>query len=171
MQTYITEFRRYKAVIDKAVTQVDDEALNHIPYHEGNSIAMILRHLAGNLRSRFTDFFTSDGEKPWRHREQEFEEGPFSREEVLEGWEAGWNILESALSHVGEKDLNREVAIRGIPLTVRAALNRSKAHIAYHAGQIVLLARMHQGENWQWITIPKGQSETYNKNPYLEKGP
>ncbi len=171
MKTYLAEFKRYKAVIDKAVAQVDDEAFNHIPYPDGNSIAMLLRHLAGNLHSRFTEFWTADGEKSWRHRDEEFVDGPFGRAEVLAHWESGWNILEDVLSNVKEADRHREITIRGVPFTAQAAFNRSKAHIAYHAGQIVLLARMHQGSSWEWITIPKGKSEEYNQNPHLEKGP
>lgn len=170
-QSHLIEYRSYKAIIEKAIAQVSDEAFNLIPMADGNSIAMIMRHLAGNLKSRFTDFLTTDGEKPWRHREQEFLEGPFKRQDVVLAWEEAWAIVEDEIDALVKSDLKRDVTIRGVALTVEEALNRSIAHVAYHAGQIVLLARTYQTQNWKWISIPKGESSDYNKNPYLEKSP
>ena len=165
----VAQFKWYKKLIEDSLDQVPDSALNEIPLEDGNSIAMIVRHLSGNLQSRFTDFLTSDGEKSWRNREQEFLEGPFERKHVVAGWQASWSILSEVLQSLTVDDLQREVSIRGIALTVEEALNRSLAHIAYHAGQIVLLARMYRSGEWKWLTIPKGKSDDYNADPYLEK--
>ncbi len=167
-QTYRIEFNRYRTIVEKAVVQVSDEAFFRVPYPDGNSIAMLLNHLSGNLKSRFTDFQDSDGEKPWRHRDREFEAVDLSRDAMMEKWNEAWGILDEALDSVGSDDYDNDVTIRGISLTIREALNRSLAHIAYHAGQVVLLARM-SVEDWQWITVPKGGSEAYNRNPDMEK--
>jgi hypothetical protein len=136
---------------------------------DGNSIAMIVRHVGGNLASRFTDFLTSDGEKPWRNRDNEFEEGGYSRAEVQEAWKTGFDIVERELGRLTEDDLRREVAIRGVSLTVHEALCRSIAHTAMHTGQIILLAKIAAGAQWKTLSIPKGQSAQYNLNPTLEK--
>ena len=165
----LIEFKRYKDIIDKTLAQVSDTQLNHVPYPEGNSIAMIVRHLSGNLTSRFTDFLTSDGEKEWRNREQEFAEGVYGREKLVKNWETAWAILVDAVSSVEPEAMNSFVVIRGIELTIEEALNRSAAHIAYHAGQIVLLGRLFRGGDWEWITIPRGKSDEYNANPTMEK--
>ena len=171
VESNLIEFRRYKVVIEKAIAQVSEEALNRIPFPEGNSIAMIVRHLSGNLVSRFTGFLSTDGEKPWRNREQEFLEGSFTRKELDQNWKKAWLVLEEELSELKESDMEKTVVIRGINLLAREAINRSMAHIAYHAGQVVLLARMYRDVEWQWISIPKGGSDEYNQKPYLEKAP
>jgi hypothetical protein len=137
----------------------------------GNSIAMLVRHLGGNLASRFTDFLTADGEKPWRNRDDEFADGVYSRAEVDEAWRAGWDVLRRELAALTDADLERQVTIRGQGLTVHAALCRSLAHAAMHVGQIILLARIVATDEWKWISIPKGQSQQYNQNPTLEKRP
>lgn len=168
---YWLEFNRYKNIIEKTVAQVSDDQLNHVPFKDGNSIAMIVRHLSGNLLSRFTDFLTTDGEKPWRNREQEFLEGTYERTDLLHNWEKAWFNLEKELSDLGEDDLKKEITIRGVSLLVNEALNRSMAHIAYHAGQVALLGRMYKEEDWQWLSIPRGKSAEYNLNPSLEKPP
>lgn len=166
---YLLEYNRYRAIIEKAVEQVSNEKFNVIPYTDANSVAMVVRHLAGNLKSRFTDFLTSDGEKSWRDRENEFAEGPFTRKEVMEAWNTAWEVIDKEVGSLADNHLEQEVAIRGVALTVREALNRSVAHLAYHAGQIVLLARLYADGDWQWITIPKGGSAAYNQNPTMEK--
>jgi hypothetical protein len=171
LQDFIDEYARYRAIGDKALAQVPDEGLNKILAPNGNSVAMLVRHLAGNFRSRFTDFLTSDGEKPSRDRDDEFVEGPFTRAEIDEAWAAGWKVLEDTLEDMGEDDLSSSVRIRGQELSVHAALSRSLAHAAMHVGQIVLLARMVASDEWKWITIPKGQSKQYNQNPSMEKLP
>jgi hypothetical protein len=171
VQDFVDEYARYRAVGEKAMAQVSDEALNRVVAPNGNSIAMIVRHLGGNFASRFTDFLTTDGEKPWRNRDDEFVDGTFRRAEVDAAWTTGWAALEAALEDVGEDDLQSSVKIRGTELSVHAALCRSLAHAAMHVGQIVLLARIVATDDWKWISIPKGQSQQYNQNPTLEKRP
>lgn len=171
LEPFASEFRRYRLTAEKALAQVSDEALNHVLLPDGNSLAMLVRHISGNFKSRFTDFLTSDGEKPWRHRDQEFEERAFARAEMETHWREGWAVVEDVLANLTEDDLKREVYIRGKALTVHAALARSLAHVAYHVGQMILMARQHQQDDWQWISIPKGQSAAYNQNPTKEKRP
>jgi hypothetical protein len=130
-----------------------------------------MQHMAGNLRSRWTDFLSSDGEKPWRNRDGEFDEGPFTRADIDQAWRKGWDLLFAELAKVSDADLERVVKIRGQSLTVHEALCRSLAHMAMHVGQIILLARILATDEWTWISIPKGQSAQYNKNPTLEKRP
>jgi len=165
------EFLLYKQTGEKALAQVSDEALNRIPSTEGNSMAMIVRHISGNFVSRFTDFLTSDGEKPWRKRDTEFETRSYARAEVEELWRRGWDVLLAQIGTLAEHDLAKIVTIRGRTITVHQALIRSIAHVAYHVGQIVLLARVSSESPWQWITIPKGMSEAYNQAPSREARP
>jgi hypothetical protein len=171
LEDFTSEFARYRTIGERALEQIPDAALNRVPAADANSVAMIVRHIGGNLRSRFTDFLTSDGEKPWRDRDTEFVEREYSRAEVHDWWQAGWSVVEGQLAALSDADLGRQVAIRGQPLTVHAALSRSVAHVAYHVGQIVLLARMMTAEEWRWISIPKGASKEYNDRPNLEKTP
>lgn len=172
VQSFVDEYARYRAAADKAIAQVsDDSALNRILAPNGNSIAMLMRHVGGNLTSRFTDFGKSDGEKPWRDRDSEFGEGPFSRADAEKEWTAGWNALTTALSTLTDDDLTRTVKIRNLDLTIHEALARSVTHVAMHVGQIILLARILATDEWKWISIPKGQSKQYNANPTLEKRP
>ncbi|MBK7092360.1 MAG: DUF1572 family protein [bacterium] len=168
-----TEFTRYRLIGEKALAQISEADMNRVPGATAgnNSIAMIVRHLGGNLLSRFTDFTTTDGEKPWRDRDAEFEERHYSQQEVYEWWNKGWNVLQAELTKLTDADLIRTVTIRGVPLTVSEALTRSVAHVAYHVGQIVMLARIASGEQWQWISIPRGESKAYNLNPTKEKKP
>ncbi|MEZ4701350.1 MAG: DUF1572 family protein [Rhodothermales bacterium] len=172
IQDALLEFKRYKATAENAMAQVSDAALDVVPAPDGNSIAMIVRHMSGNLRSRFTDFLTSDGEKPWRRRDEEFHDRPFpDRAAMMAYWEEGWEVVWREVGALTDADADRTVTIRAQPLTVRAALLRAVAHVAYHVGQIILLARIQQGTQWDWISIPKGQSETYNLNPTRERSP
>jgi hypothetical protein len=171
IKDFIDEFARYRSIGEKAIQQVSDEALNEVLSDDNNSIAMIVRHISGNLTSRFTDFLTSDGEKPWRDRDSEFEDTQYDRRDVEQMWAEGWDVMESELSKLSDEHLQRHVYIRGQVLTVHAALCRSLAHFSYHVGQIVLLARIFNGGDWKWITIPKGLSQEYNRNPTKEKGP
>jgi hypothetical protein len=171
VQDFVDEFARHRLSAEKAIAQVDDQGLNRILAPDGNSIAMLMRHVGGNLTSRFTDFLTSDGEKPWRHRDAEFADGPITRASAQETWTSGWTVLERELGRLGDTDLTRRVTIRGEPRTVHEALCRALAHIASHVGQIILIARVVAPEQWKWISIPKGQSEQYNQNPTLEKRP
>jgi hypothetical protein len=157
-----SEYARYRDLAEKALAQMPDTALNHVPSPEGNSAAMVVRHLSGNLVSRFTDFLTEDGEKPDRDREAEFEERPYERGELEAMWRRGFAVLDDALASLGDADLGRTVTIRGQPLSVHAALTRSLSHAAYHVGQIVLLARMTAAGPWQSLSIPRGGSAAYN---------
>ncbi len=171
LKDFIDEFLRYKLMGQKALAQVSDENLNKIFAADMNSVAMIVRHISGNLISRFTDFLTTDGEKSWRNREAEFEEKEYSRAEMLQLWEQGWHVLESTLAQLSDDDLSKQVTIRGQAFTVHEALARSIAHIAYHVGQIILLARLQAHGDWNWISVPKGTSAEYNQNPTMEKRP
>lgn len=162
------EFMRYKLLGERALRQVRPEEL-HERCDEGNSIAIIVWHVAGNLESKFTDLLTADGEKPWRNRDTEFEPRDVSPADVAEKWERGWRVLLGALAELTDDDLAAPITIRGVPFRVDEALLRSLAHLAYHMGQIVLLARSFRGEEWEYLSIPPGQSETYNANPVLEK--
>lgn len=167
--SFVDEYRRYRLLGQQALAQVPDAALNRVMSPDGNSLAMIVRHISGNLVSRFTDFLASDGEKPWRNREAEFEERPYSRAEVDQFWERGFQVLEAALASLQEADLSRPVVIRGTTLTVHEALCRSLAHTASHTGQIVLLARQLASGPWRSLSIPRGGSAEYNANPIHEK--
>lgn len=168
LKDFVDEYARWRAAGEKALAQVPDDALNRIPAPEGNSVAMIVRHVGGNLASRFTDFLTADGEKPWRDRDTEFDARDYTRAEMNEWWARGWDALETALRSVRDEDLEKSVSIRNVPLTVHAAFCRSLAHIANHIGQLILLGRMYASD-WQTLSIPRGGSQQYNKNPTLEK--
>ena len=162
------EYLRYKALAEGAIAQLDDSDLVVTPTG-GNSIAIICWHVAGNLRSRFTDFLTTDGEKPWRKRDEEFQSRRVSRTELLAHWDRGWNVLVDTLSTLTDEDLSRTVTIRAQPLLVSEALHRSLAHASYHVGQIVYIAKGLCGERWRFLSIPPGQSDRYNAQPTLEK--
>jgi len=149
------EFVRYKTLAEKAIAQLDDGQLSAAPPGGGNSIAVICWHISGNLRSRFTDFLTSDGEKPWRQRDEEFEARAVTRAELLEKWEQGWSVLLATLASLADADLERRVTIRGESLSVTEALLRALAHVASHVGQIVYAAKAMKGEEWTTLSIPK----------------
>ena len=163
------EYRRYKALAEGAVAQMADADLTAQGPGGTNSVAVILAHIAGNLESRFSDFLTSDGEKPWRDRDREFVPREAVRTEQLGAWERAWAVLFEALAPLTDDDLLRTVTIRKEPLSVHDALHRSLAHAAYHVGQIVYIARASRGEDWRWLSIPPGQSAEYNRRPTGEK--
>jgi Protein of unknown function (DUF1572) len=159
------EFLRYKKLAEGAFGQVDDRDLCVATPGFNNSIATLVWHISGNLKSRFTDFLTSDGEKPWRGREGEFAAREVTRQELLDKWEDGWRALAASLAELSDDQLGRSVVIRGFPLTVAQALHRSLAHAAYHVGQIVYIAKAARGDDWHFMSIPPGKSEEYNRNP------
>lgn len=163
------EYQRYKALGEGAVAQVGDDQLGVEPEPTSNSVARIVWHVSGNLVSRFTDFLTSDGEKPWRSRDEEFATRAVTRAELLEKWEQGWTVLLAALGQLSDADLSRTVTIRGQSLLVHEALHRSLAHTSYHVGQIVFLAKSLSGPSWKYLSIPPGQSAAYNLSPKSEK--
>lgn len=162
------EYVRYKTLAESAVAQLSDAELLVPGPGGGNSIAVLFRHLGGNLRSRFTDFLTSDGEKPWRKRDEEFRVEAASAAEILAHWERGWAALFDALDHLSDPDLAKTITIRGQALRVDQALHRSLAHAAYHVGQIVFQARGLRGEAWRFLSVPPGESEAYNADPTTE---
>lgn len=156
-------FRQYKKLAERAIEQVQDEELVRVLDDEMNSIAVIVKHMAGNMRSRFTDFLTSDGEKPNRDRDSEFVDPPSSRPELLALWEEGWRCLFSAIEPLSDQDLSRTVTIRGEAHSVMQAINRQLAHYAYHTGQIVMLGKHFRSTAWKSLTIPRGKSGEFNQ--------
>jgi uncharacterized damage-inducible protein DinB len=160
LEDIVFSFRKHKELAEKAFRQVEDENFFKKPGEHSNSIAIIIKHVAGNLASRWTDFLTTDGDKPWRDRDAEFVIGAEdTRERLLAAWEAGWSALFQTLGNLQEADLLKTVTIRREEHTVFQAIHRSLTHIAYHVGQIVYLSRLLTKDNWQWITIPPGQSQ------------
>ena len=157
------EFLKYKALAEKAIAQLDAPQLSAVPPGGGNSIATICWHVSGNLRSRFTDFLTSDGEKPWRARDEEFEPRQVSKEELLQKWETGWAALAGAFDGLDDDQLETRITIRGESMTVVSALLRALAHTSSHVGQILYAAKMLKGADWTYLSIPPGQSETFNR--------
>jgi hypothetical protein len=159
-----------KRLADRAVEQVPDAKLHVALSEDTNSIAVIMKHVAGNLLSRWTDFLTTDGEKPGRNRDDEFVDSFQSRAELLEFWERGWARLRETLGSLQPEDLGKTVLIRGEPHSVPLALARSLGHSCYHIGQIVQLARVHAGQNWQTLTISRGGSEQFNRQNWGGSG-
>lgn len=162
------EYRRYKNLAEAAMAQLDEADLSRPGPNGGNSIAVIVWHLAGNLASRFTDFLMTDGEKAWRRRDEEFDQRTATRPELLTRWNAGWDVLFNALGMLSDEDFSREITIRRQPLTVDAALSRSLVHASYHVGQIVYLAKSFRGPAWTSLSIPVGRSEAFNRNPAID---
>jgi len=161
------QFRQLKALADRAVAQVRDEDLFAVPDPESNSLAILLQHIGGNLRSRFTDFLTSDGEKPDRDRDGELEVKPGTiRADLLARWEEGFRILFATLDALTEGDLTRTVLIRAEPHTVVRALDRSLTHTAYHVGQIVFLAKHLAADCWQTLSVPRGGTRAFNEKMF-----
>ncbi|MEZ6317408.1 MAG: DUF1572 family protein [Phycisphaerales bacterium] len=159
-------FERQKAFAEHAFAQLDDPGFFRVPAEGLNSVAVIAQHIAGNLVSRFTDFLTTDGEKPWRDRESEFappEPTAAGRAQLMARWDAAWQILYNELDALTPADLSREVPIRGVPHAVHAALARAIDHYAFHIGQINVIARLHVGTaNWKWFTLAPGASKAFN---------
>jgi uncharacterized damage-inducible protein DinB len=163
LEDSLTLFRYYKILSERAMAQVTDEQLAAVLDAEMNSIAQIVKHMAGNMRSRWTDFLTSDGEKPDRNRDSEFTDPPATRQALLALWEQGWQYLFSALEPLSEQDLGRTVTIRGEAHSVMQAINRQMAHYSYHCGQIVFLAKHFKHAEWQSLSVPRGQSAGFNR--------
>lgn len=154
--------RGHKRLADDAIAQLNDEQFFALPGAESNSVALMVKHMAGNLRSRFTDFLTSDGEKPDRNRDQEFLATGAKRDELLRDWEQNWQLLFETINSLQPEDLDRTVTIRAEPHSVLQALNRAYGHAAYHVGQITFLAKHWKGADWKSLSVPKGQSEQFN---------
>jgi hypothetical protein len=164
LEDSVAIFRQYKSLGDRAMAQVSDEQLFLALDQESNSIAIVVKHMAGNMRSRWTDFLTADGEKPSRDRDSEFVDPPATRAALLDQWENGWCLLFDALDPLTDADLGRTVFIRGEAHSVMQAINRQVAHYAQHVGQIVLLAKHHAGGRWQSLSVPKNKSAEFNRD-------
>jgi hypothetical protein len=172
--SYLDEVRRqfqgHKRLAEGALAQLEDPELFVALDAEANSVAVILKHMAGNMRSRFTDFLTTDGEKPDRHRDQEFEiSAGTTRADLMRGWEEGWSRVWAAVDALQAEDLMRTVTIRGQPHSVLQALNRQVAHYAYHVGQIVFLAKHFRSSDWRSLSVPRGQSTEFNQRMEAER--
>jgi hypothetical protein len=163
VEAAVYELQKIKKLADKSIAQLTDDQLWQKIDAEANSVAILMRHMAGNMRSRWTNFRTSDGEKPDRHRDQEFEEPQISRAELLAEWEDGWSRVFDALGPVTDADLAETVYIRSEPHSIYKAISRQVAHYAGHTYQILLLAKHFKGSEWKTLSIPRGQSEEFNR--------
>lgn len=167
LTSVIKRLSEYKKLGDKTFAQLNDEQMQVQPNQHTNSIAVIIRHLHGNMVSRWTNFLTEDGEKAWRQRDAEFENHPATKTDLIQQWEEGWQVFLSALASLQEEDLLKTITIRTQPHVVVDAINRQVAHYCGHVGQIVFLGKWLKGDDWQSLSIPKGGSDAYNK--MLEK--
>ena len=162
-------FRYYKKLGERAMAQVSDEELHTEPAEDANSIAIIVKHLSGNMLSRWTDFTRSDGEKEWRQRDDEFIDNISNRKQLLTIWDRGWDCLFHAIDQLRPEELDRIIYIRNEGHTVVEAMHRQLTHYAYHVGQIVILAKIFRGRGWESLTIPKGASATFNKKKFQQE--
>lgn len=162
LQTAVRRLKYYKDLGDKTFEQLNEWDFHYQPNDESNSIAVIIQHMAGNMLSRWTNFLTEDGEKEWRKRDEEFEIHTYTKQQLLELWEKGWQCFFDALESLKKKDLKKTVHIRKEPLTVIDAINRQLAHYPYHVGQIIFLARIIKNKSWKNLSIPRGDSQQYN---------
>jgi uncharacterized protein DUF1572 len=163
LDVVIDELQKIKKLADKAIAQVDDAQLWAKLDRDANSIGILMRHMAGNMRSRWTDFRTTDGEKPDRNRDQEFDEPLLPREELVAEWEDGWRRVFDALASISDADLGSTISIRSEPHSIYKAISRQVAHYAGHSYQILLLAKHFKGGDWKTLSIPRGQSEEFNR--------
>ena len=166
---YRKQFAFYKQLADKTFDQLSDDELFKEIVPGINSIAIICQHISGNMKSRWTDFLHSDGEKSWRNRDSEFEAVISDKKNLVQLWEEGWNCLFGALNELSDKDLDRIVYIRNQGHRVVEAINRQLAHYAYHIGQIVFVGRMIRNDKWQSLSIPKGESKNFNKDKFSKQ--
>jgi uncharacterized damage-inducible protein DinB len=169
IQSIRGEFVRHKDLAERAMDQLPEADLSKPGPNGGSSIATICWHISGNLQSRFSDFLASDGEKPWRAREEEFLPREVTRDELLTKWAVGWDVLLRTLATLNDGQLERTVTIRAQPLRVDEALHRSLAHTSYHVGQIVYLAKAMRGSEWTYLSIPPGGTSAYNQTPDRER--
>jgi hypothetical protein len=158
------QMRGQKHLAEGAISQLSDEELFRTIDSESNSVAIIMKHMAGNMRSRFVDFLTTDGEKPTRHRDREFiMDENTTRADVMQWWEEGWKFVFDTIKSLHSEDVSRTVTIRGETHTVLQAINRQIAHYAHHSGQILFLAKHMRGSDWKTLSVPRGKSEEYNQ--------
>ncbi|MGB4968477.1 MAG: DUF1572 domain-containing protein [Saprospiraceae bacterium] len=168
LESAVKQFEYYKMLGEKTFNQVPDEFLFWQPNEESNSIAIIVKHLWGNMCSRWTDFLTTDGEKEWRQRDAEFYNDIHSRQELIDKWNEGWSCLFTAIKALNQKDLEKTVYIRNMGHSVMEAINRQLAHYPYHIGQIIYIGKMVCNQNWKSLSIPKGCSLEYNATKFAQ---
>lgn len=166
LESILKQFQYYKSLGDKTFDQLTERELFWQMNPDANSISIIVKHMVGNMLSRWTNFMTEDGEKEWRHRDSEFESTYQTKEEMLTAWETGWQCLFSALEKLTAKDLESIIYIRNQGHTVTEAINRQLAHYSYHIGQIVYLGTLMKGSEWESLSIPKGGSEKFNSEKF-----
>lgn len=165
IDSMLKRFENLKELGDGALAQLNDDDVRYTPDPEVNSVAVTIQHMHGNMLSRWTDFLTTDGDKPWRERDGEFEDRELSLAGTLQLWEEGWACMFTTLRALGPDDLAKEVTIRGMPLSALDAINRQIAHYGYHVGQIVLLAKLRRGTAWKTLSIARGASSKYIPTP------
>lgn len=168
LKSAVKQFEYYKLLAEKTFAQMSDEQLFWQFNAESNSVAMIVKHLSGNMLSRWTDFLTTDGEKEWRKRDDEFVNDVTTRTEMLQRWKEGWDCLFNALSSLTESDLSTTIYIRNMGHTVTDAINRQLAHYPYHIGQIVYIGKMALDANWHSLSIPRGKSQAFNEEKFAK---
>lgn len=169
LSSIIKQFQYYKSLGDKTIEPLSLEELKKEFAEDSNSIAIIVKHMVGNMLSRWTNFLEEDGEKEWRQRDSEFEDSYTSKEELIENWNNGWHCLFDAIKPLAENDLERIIYIRNQGHTVTEAINRQLAHYSYHTGQIVFLGKLLKGKDWVSLSIPKGASSIYNKEKFRKE--
>ena len=169
LTSIIKQFEYYKSLGDKTIDVLSFDDLQNEFVKDSNSISITVKHIVGNMLSRWTNFLTEDGEKDWRHRDSEFEDTYTSKDELMANWNKGWKCLFDALRPLTEDHLEQIIYIRNQGHTVTEAINRQFAHYAYHIGQIVFLGKLIQGENWESLSIPKGNSTNYNKEKFSKE--
>ncbi len=173
MESYLDStrklFRFYKSLGDKSIAQVSEKHINYTHNDDSNSIAILVKHISGNMLSRWTNFLQEDGEKEWRNRDDEFTDDIHTKEELLVIWEKGWDCLFGAIDPLTDTDLERILYIRNEGHSVVEALNRQLGHYAYHVGQLVFLAKMLKEGEWDSLSIPKGQSASFNKEKFEQE--
>jgi hypothetical protein len=171
LESTIKQFEYYKSLGDKAFAQLSFEDLKKEFAVDSNSISIIVKHMVGNMLSRWTNFLIEDGEKEWRHRDKEFVDTFTSKEDIITSWNKGWDCLFNALNPLDNIDLDRVIYIRNQGHTITEAINRQMMHYAYHVGQIVFLGKLIRGKDWKPLSIPKGESKIYNKEKFArDKG-
>lgn len=162
----VATLRSQKRMAERAVAQLEDDALHKPLPGDVNSVAVVMKHIAGNMRSRWTDFLTTDGEKPWRGRDNEFIDENASRAEIMKSWEESWALCIETVGGLSAEDLSRSVTIRGKAETAASAVLRQLSHYGYHVGQIMIISRILAGDRWRVLTIPLGKSDEYNRKTW-----
>ena len=163
------QFLMYKQLGEKAMAQIDEKELSWQANEDSNSVIMIVKHMWGNMMSRWTDFLTTDGERPWRQRDAEFENEGLGRDAMMKKWEEGWQCVFNALNSITDDDLERIIYIRNEGHTVLEAINRQIAHYSYHVGQIVYISKLRSKEEWKSLSIPRNKSDEYNTGKFSQE--